>query len=162
MNKKAISEMVSYILLISLAVAMSGIVYAWLQFYVQKPFAEESCPDISLIITDYNCSNGIFNLTVQNKGRFYVDGYTLKINNGTRDYSIYEISSIIKSIPIRNYVNASMNPGDINSGQFNFMIYKKINAVEIEAVRGFDKSGRPILCENSVFRQAISNCQYQQ
>jgi hypothetical protein len=55
-----------------------------------------------------------------------------------------------------------MNPGDINSGQFNFMIYKKINAVEIEAVRGFDKSGKPILCENSVFRQAISNCQYQQ
>ena len=161
MDKRAISEMISYILLISLAIAMSGIVYGWLQFYVQKPFAEESCPDISLIITDYSCQNGIFNLTVQNKGRFYVDGYILKINNGTRDYSIYEIHSIINSIPMRNYVKAEMNPGDPNTGQFNFTNYKKINAVEIEAIRGFDKSGKPILCENSVFRQGISNCKYQ-
>ena len=158
MNKKAISELVSYVLLISLAVAMSGAVYAWLNFYVKNPFPEESCPEVRLIIQDYNCAAGkILNLTVQNRGRFDVDGYIIKINNGSsRDYNIYEMFHIINGIPSPNYVPFSMEVGASSTGLFNYTAFNKITAVEIEAVKGVDRSQRPILCKDSVVRQSIA------
>ncbi|MEM2956548.1 MAG: hypothetical protein QW041_03195 [Candidatus Pacearchaeota archaeon] len=152
LNKKAISELVTYVLLISLAFAMSAAVYSWLKFYVQQPFAEESCPEVRLTIEDYSCTDGILNLTVQNRGRFDVDGYIIKINNGTRDYNIYEINN-----PTKVYVPFKMESGNITTGMFNFSSFGKIVNVEIEAVRGF-KEGRPILCENSILRQKIERC----
>ena len=153
MNKKAISTLISYVLLIGLAVAMSGIIYAWLNFYVKQPFAEESCHEVSLVITDYNCSEGILSLTVQNRGRFSLDGYTLKINNGTGDYNLYQIGSLY------NYIQAPMDPGNITTGKFNFSRYGTIKTIETEAIRRFTSEGKPVLCENSITRQNIENCQ---
>ena len=152
MNRKAISELIGYVLLIGLAIAMSGVIYAWLKFYVQSPIPEESCPEVSLVVMDYNCSNGILNLTVQNRGRFTLNGYTLKINNGTGDFSLFEINSPY------NYVQSQLDPGTSKTAVFNFAKYGKIDSIETEAIRGFNTAGRPILCENSVARQSLENC----
>jgi len=153
MNKRAISILIGYVLLITLAIVMSGIVYSWLKFYAQKPFAEASCRDVSLIITDYNCtyfSPFTLNLSIQNKGRFDVDGYIIKINNGTRDYNVKEKGTNL------NYVNVKMESGNVSSRLFDYSALVNIAAIEIEAIRGKDKYGRNILCENSVIRQSIS------
>jgi len=153
-NKKAVSELVTYVLLISLAVAMAGATYGWLKFYVQKPFPEQSCPDVSLIIMDYKCSNAMLNLTVQNRGRFDVDGYIIKINNGSDEYPLRDRRYPLSYVPFR------MGPGNSTVGEFNFSVFRKIDSIELEAVRGFDRYGHPILCENSVVRQKIQNCPY--
>jgi hypothetical protein len=152
MDKRAVSEMVTYVLLISLAVAMAGGVYAWLRFYVNpNVFPEQSC-EITLVIEDYNCSGNIFNLTVQNRGRFDVEGYIIKINNGTRDYTIYDYRYLL------SYVPPKISVGESSNGLFNYTVFKHVNATEIEAVKGFDKNGRPILCKDSIVRQDISGC----
>jgi len=153
MSKKGISEIISYVMLLSLALTMAGGVFAYLKFYAQNPFPEEKCPDVSAIIREYNCSNGILNLTVQNKGRFDLDGYTIKINNGTN--ATYVLRPVDSNF---NYVILDLVPDEYKSELFNFSKYSRINSIEIEAVRGTDSSGRPILCEDSIITQNIVGC----
>lgn len=78
-DKKGISEVIGYILLISIAVAMSVIVYAWLRSYVPKETLE--CPsDVSLMIKDIKCAEGIIDMTLRNNGKFSVYAYTIKFS----------------------------------------------------------------------------------
>ncbi len=72
-DKKGVSEMVGYVLLIVIAVTLSALVYSFLRLYVpgESPKCQES---INLIVKDYSCSNGQLNITLQNKGLFTVDG----------------------------------------------------------------------------------------
>src|SRR3989338_8510283 len=54
-NKKAVSEVVSYVLLIVVAISLSIIVYAWIKIQLPKEIIE--CPEgVSVIIKDYQCN----------------------------------------------------------------------------------------------------------
>src|SRR3989338_8510282 len=71
-NKKAVSEVVSYVLLIVVAISLSIIVYAWIKIQLPKEIIE--CPEgVSVIIKDYRCNkqNNIINITFKNNG-FYI------------------------------------------------------------------------------------------
>lgn len=71
--KKGISEMVSYVLLIVIAIGLSVIVYAYLKTLVPKP--DLQCPDeIALIAQPVTCTQGQLNITFLNKGYFKVIG----------------------------------------------------------------------------------------
>lgn len=87
LGKRGVSEIVSYVLLISITFAISGMIYAWLVFYV-TPGQEVKCDEgISLTIRSYvyNCtaSPKTFNITLQNRGLFDIDGYVIRVNNQT-------------------------------------------------------------------------------
>lgn len=72
-NKKGISVMVGYVLLIIIAVALAAGVFTFLRTFIPKEKPE--CPEeIHLVIQDYVCSSGALNLTFSNKGLFTVDG----------------------------------------------------------------------------------------
>jgi len=77
-NKRGISEIVSYTLLIIIAIAIAALVYAFLSKYI--PGAKAECPqgDISLEIRDVSCrmttTGTDLNLTVVNKGLFNITG----------------------------------------------------------------------------------------
>lgn len=81
-NKKAVSIMIGYILLVTAAVVMGVIVYQWLKTYVPKEAIE--CPDdVSLFIKDYTCNNLTKELTLalQNNGKFSIAGYFIHVKN---------------------------------------------------------------------------------
>src|SRR3989338_6277896 len=82
-EKKGVTELLAYVLLIGLAVSLSVIVYNWLRGYaILSP--TRACPDgVSLIVDDYSCIGGVFNLTLRNKVLFNIDVYVLRINNET-------------------------------------------------------------------------------
>lgn len=69
-NKKGISELISYVLLITLALAMAGGVYAYLRFYAENPLPEEQCDGISIAIENYVCEDDEMTITIKNTGRF--------------------------------------------------------------------------------------------
>ncbi len=78
-KKKAVSLIVSYVILIVIGMSLSVLVYRWLSF--RTIFEEgEKCPEgISLVIKDYDCSIPYqFNVTIQNKGTFSVDGFVIR------------------------------------------------------------------------------------
>ena len=79
--KKAVSEVVSYVLLIVIAMSLAAGVYAWMHFYVPSE-KEEKCPDETAIsITNAECpAAGLGQprklvLTIQNQGLFEVEGF---------------------------------------------------------------------------------------
>ena len=64
-EKKAVSLMISYVILITIAIAMAITVFAWLKLVANvEPLP--SCGDgTSIIINDYVCGGGILNLTIK-------------------------------------------------------------------------------------------------
>ena len=80
-NKKALSEIVSYVLLIIIAISLSVAVYAWLEVYVPKNTVE--CEQgASVVIKDFSCNTigKKLNELGMNKGHkqtsFLIDGST--------------------------------------------------------------------------------------
>jgi len=86
-NKRGISELISYVLLIVMAVAIASGVYIWLKT-TPPDFKAEECPyGLSLIIEqcNINTASNQINLTFKNNGRFNVTGAFVYLNleNGT-------------------------------------------------------------------------------
>ena len=109
-NKKGVSIIIGYVLLITIGIALSTLVYSWLRFYV-TPGEEVSCPEgVSLIIKNYNydCTANKLNLTLQNKGLFTVDGFVLRANDKQGSHlGVYTL----------NGTGEKMKPGDVSSSQ---------------------------------------------
>ena len=84
MNKRALSEIVAYALMISIALALSGMVYVFLKGVViddDKPICEE---DVKLIIDSYNCtldaSKINLSITIKNNGLFNTDKFIIRVS----------------------------------------------------------------------------------
>lgn len=76
-NKKGVSVMIGYILLISMAVVMSIIAFQWLKTYVPKEGL--SCPDgVSLFVKSSTCTANELEITLKNNGKFNVSGYVIR------------------------------------------------------------------------------------
>lgn len=84
-NKKAVSLMVSYVLLIVIAMGLASGVYSFLKFRATLP-SDEGCPgDAVLTIRNYNCylDNKVITLEIENKGLFNVSGFFIRASNDT-------------------------------------------------------------------------------
>jgi len=82
-NKKAISLMVSYTLLIVIAIALSVIVYGYLKIYL--PGQQRECPaNINLALEDVVCSNSNLDITISNRGLFNVSGAFVRVGDKDR------------------------------------------------------------------------------
>ena len=84
MDKKALSEVVSYVFLIVVAISLSVIVYAFLQSTIPKSKLE--CSDsLGIIIKGVKCglNPNQINITFENKGRFDIDGIYARYSNNT-------------------------------------------------------------------------------
>jgi len=82
-RKRGLSEIVAYVILISITFAVAGMVFAWLRFYVTSS-PELKCEDgtsLSLRQVSYNCTSKELNLTIQNRGLFDINGYIVRVSN---------------------------------------------------------------------------------
>jgi hypothetical protein len=87
-NKKALSEVIGYVLLITIGISIAIMVGAWLKLQVPKQDTGNLCPEeTSLVVSSYECKDKITNsekeieITIKNKGFFKVDGFTIKFSN---------------------------------------------------------------------------------
>ncbi len=95
-NKKAVSEIIGYVMLISISLTLASLVFVWLKGYLPSNEGEIQCEEnTAIIITDYNYSysQNFLNITISNKGLFDVDGYILRVSNESlRDVGIYTLN----------------------------------------------------------------------
>jgi len=75
-SKKGVSEMIGYILLITVGIAMSIIVFTWLKGYVPTG-AVECTEGVSVFIKSYNCATDKLSVEIKNNGRFSLSGYLI-------------------------------------------------------------------------------------
>ena len=99
-NKKGLSNLVAYVLLIVITLALSVTVYNWLKVYVSEPEVETCSDDVNIILASYSCVGDNLNITLKNKGLFEVDGYILRGHNRSDARAgIYLIEELNVSIP---------------------------------------------------------------
>ena len=154
-NKKAVSDMVSYVLLIVIALAIAGGVYSWLRFYVPSQVDSQKCSeDVALAITDYNCSNRIIELTVENKGYFSSDGFFIRASNDSTKLPVIGLNTTkssggLTNLPGRYDIANRFKPGAIEIAPFDYAPMEKIQRIQIQPfVVG--KKGELLTCTNIV------------
>ncbi len=155
-NKKALSEIISYVLLISIGLAISGMVFIWLKDYV-KDSNVESCPDeISLMIEhlEYNKiedSNNVSNLTltIKNRGLFNIDGYLIRVNDKPGlNQGVWLLSTKNEPLNISKSQTLTFNETDFESLNISKVCYVDVQPFIIS------KSGnKNIMCKNTASRK---------
>jgi hypothetical protein len=132
-NKRALSQVVTYVLLIVVAIGLSVIVFNFLSGIV--PQDQFSCPDgISLVIKDVSCEgSGKVSITFQNKGNFNIDGV----------YSRY--SSIAGDATSKDLIPIDDDGPDGNPGTSDDKLINKITEDQANLNLGFLYFGRSYL-----------------
>lgn len=130
-NKRGVSEIIGYILLIAIVVAISIFVYQFLKSYVPKEAL--TCPEGTAVLIPaykYNCSANTLNFTIQNDGTFSIGGYFVHASNSSQD---------IATIDLTHYYNGAYSK---SSGGIVFSYYNILDpgkSIDTSA-NGFDLS----------------------
>jgi len=94
-DKKGVSILIGYILLVSMAISLSVIAFNW----IQKIIPEETivCPtDASLSIREVECnsSSRMLNFTIKNNGLFSIHNVSVFVNDAEgSDFGVFKINS---------------------------------------------------------------------
>lgn len=150
-DKRGLSIVIGYILLITISIVMSIIVYQWLKTYV--PTESLKCSEgTSIFIKDisYDCTSSKLDITVNNNGKFSIDGYFIHVSNKSdEELATIDLSSKIisggsifgNSIKFSDLVDNSLAPAGERPSSFNVAEYcpcdvgKKLVKVEIIPIR---------------------------
>ena len=149
MNKKGVSLIISYVLLLVMTISMAAMVYGWLKYQAKLP-EEIKCPEGIGLPFIYTCNQTHMNLTVINKGLHAVDGYRYLFyyDDGSTDYSITSISHF--------------NPGDVNKTIIPLNLDGRTKVVKLSILpfrtetKGLQK--RTVFCTNAMTTTDIENC----
>ncbi len=140
-QKRAVSLIVSYVLLLVMAVSMAGMIYGWLKYQARLP-AEIKCPEGVGIAITYDCNATHFNITVYNQGLFRIDGYRLILKNETNQQTFFNYTSIA--------------PGNSSYALYEFSNTKQIEVLPFR----IQKKGniqREVFCTDALIRLDV-NC----
>lgn len=153
-NKKALSEMIAYVLLIVIAVSISIIVYAYLRAYIITE--KETCPEtLSLIISSYSCNAEAktLNITLKNQGLHSIDGFIIHGNNETnKGFSLTRTGSMEKG---DIFFSSPLNSSQSENFIFSYIEYNSINQVEIKPLK---QEKNLLICEEAIISQQLSGC----
>ena len=145
-NKSALSNIVGYVLLISVTLSLSILVYGWLRFYVSESDIETCSDNVNVIIESYECSGGAggsLTVTLKNKGLFTVDGYILRVHNRTdAEFGFYTF----------NDTGTMIRPGEEHIDIYNFPFGDEdittITLVEVQPFIREDSGSDKISCKS--------------
>jgi hypothetical protein len=164
-NKLGVSIMIGYVLLITGAIVVGGIVYTWMKSYVPREAIE--CPDgVSLFIREAICeiegSDYNLNLSISNNGRFGVDGYYIKSTNDTEleiatvDISPNLISGGNAESGIVLFSGGTLNPGENKLARYDIgfePVIVEITPIRYEEIEG---KNRLVSCGNAKIKEKIT------
>jgi len=155
-NKKAVTEMVAYVLLVMIALILSIMVYAFLKLYVLKPSAE--CKEgISIAIDDYICNaeSKEINITFKNTGRWDIDGFVIRASNMTEGKAVYPLISPGISLGEKVYLNNKLGIGQ----KLNLIFqYSELGNITKITIQPFMSNKTLVLCQDAIITQEIENC----
>lgn len=166
-NKKGVSIMIGYVLLIVGALVMGGVIYGWLQSYVPQE-AIECPPGVSLFIKDVQCDTvgGDYklNLSLLNNGRFSVDGYFVKIAiNAGQEIATEDISEDIvtggnANAGVITFPSRALDPGS-TAPLAEYSLSKEAFMVEVIPMRyeTIEGKSRLVSCTDSKISEKV-NC----
>lgn len=152
-RKNALSNVIAYVLLISITLSLSVLVYGWLRFYVSESNLEKCSDNVNIIIKSYECfegANGNLTVTLKNKGLFSVDGYILRVHDRDEaDFGFYTFDNN----------NIIIKPGEEYSKTYSFInessTEKTFNTITLVEVQPFIMEEGQISCETYASQKVI-------
>lgn len=168
-NKKGMSAIIGYVLLISFGLVLSVIAFNYLKTYVPKDTG--SCPDgVSIFLESYSCSNGQLNITLKNNGRFNYPAYSIHAsNNPNQSVAFLDLSGNLtgaskgSAVSQNSFVFFNLHNSKFMSPQtqvkHSFKYSPPLYSIEIAPVlfQKVGSTGRFVRCSNAISRQKI-NC----
>lgn len=146
-DKRGIEAMVSYVLMIVIAISLSVAVYGFLKFY--SPKDQVKCEgDIQLAIDKLSCSGNVLEITLSNRGLFTVD--RLQVRIGQEDRISKTVLNSNGYLFEGEYASSGLPPGASWSKQYPYGNYSgaETREVEVQPAQVIDK--QIILCEQVV------------
>ena len=161
LDRKGVSLMIGYVLLVIIAIGLSIAVFAFLKLYI--PPSSPECPDdVKLTIDDYSCigpdSDGKYQveLTLSNRGLFNVYGVYIRMGGDRifkpliNEADLFFIEEGISGI--NPGVSIGKGPYDYSETDFTY----GIRIIEIEPIYlGEEEDVQAAVCENAVVRKTI-------
>ena len=171
-NKKAVSLMVSYVLLISIAIVVATGVFVWLRTMSNIAPPADCKEGTSLILENYLCTFGIdggIDLHLKNNGYFNIDGVILSVGNDTEIFPVVYLmpdpEGIFKgSVKGHYFFSTTLGPGEITSANFSNTDGEDMEIVDFNNVRIIQiqpfiiETTRKVVCQNAIIKQTINNC----
>ena len=150
-RKRALSNVIGYVLLISITLSLSVLVFGWLRFYVSESSVEECSDNVNIIIKNYECFSGVggnLTVTLKNKGLFTVDGYMLRVHDREdADFGFYTFDD----------VGIEIKPGNEYEAIYYFSNYdfdgKTLDIVTLVEVQPFMMEKSQISCKAYVSQE---------
>lgn len=171
-GKKAMSVMIAYIILISIALAISPFVYKYLKTYIEGRDVPECPEDVSLFVKKlnrtYKDDQININITLKNTGLFNIGGYLIKTSDKTDSVAARDISQYVQGnfhldpgvmfkVDKENEKINSLSPGEEATHLFIIPNDKEINLIEITPIMWYEDNGKTEIsfCDNSKIREII-------
>lgn len=181
-NKKGLSVIIGFVLLIVFGAVMGVIIYKWQKTFVpQEEYAD--CPEAAslfIINKSYDCDTDTLTFAIKNNGQFAIGAYfiyvkdnesktiatkDISINNTdqlSRLYDFYKINAVKlgRETPIP-YQNNSFESGEIEIEQFYLPnIEDKVFGFDIVPIRWQNESKRKIIasCKDERISEEVDGC----
>ena len=172
-TKKALSEMVSYVLLIVIALGLSAGVYSWIKGQLPAENQEKCSEDVTISIINYTCdtSNDKITLNLKNSGLFNINGIYARGANSTFNLAIIMLKSdtILGTTPPTSPEGTStegrydFDPSEplrlstIKEVEFNYADHNELTKIQIQPFVKTKNNQTILLCDN-VVEIALNNC----
>lgn len=169
-KKKAVSEMVSYAILIVITLSAAVGVYSWLKWQVPNCGDDGDCliakdcnEDTYLRLDDYQCIGNLIILNLSNNGRFNVSGIMFVVaEDGSKIPDIYLNKDGGKGTRPGEYIfDNPVGPGQQVSINFSSLSSKNLYLEKIEKMQMqifvYENSKR-VLCKNVIINEKLQNC----
>jgi len=162
MDKKALSEMVGYVLLIVIAISLSILVYSFLKSYILVP--QEKCHDgVNLIVDRYTCDENTNEIIIEmkNMGTFSAYGFIIRAGNKSEGNAIYALKAAGETAPMESdagkiLLNERIVPDSSQTFKFTYSSINRIEKIDIEPIEII--GGNILLCEDALASQKILGC----
>ena len=147
-NRKGISMIIGYVLLIAVSIVMSILVYQWIKTYVPTESLECSEGTSIFIRTiNYDCENSTLSITLKNNGKFSINGFYIRVSNKSGeelaaidissrllDGGIISATSIVFSELVENALTPD-EPSNLKILSFNVSGLGQLYTLEIVPIR---------------------------
>jgi len=151
-DKRGVSVMVGYVLLVVMAIGLSVLVFAMLKLWV--PIEKSECPeDISLTIESASCSGGIINMTLRNRGLFSID--SVFINIGEPDRVFRTLLNKETNFLFRGKPGLKLVPGD-TWDYSKIYLESGVKELEIEPLLYVGDAKEPSVCDKSIVKKIVT------
>ncbi len=170
-DKKGVSLMIGYVLLIIIAISLSIAVYSFLVLYL--PSEEPKCPkDIKMVVEGVECSPGggsdkrDLKVTVSNRGLFAIRGVFIRVGDKNRIHKeLVNEGAETQDIHMQGNISKGLLPGvhvtlpdEGDNEHYEITNYDSSKAYEIE-IEPFiinEENGHYVLCAHNLVTKPLS------